>query len=89
MDKIQKLEERVSKIEKRNLRVEADKAWDTSLSRKILIALFTYLTIAFYLKFIIKIDPWVNAVVPTVGFLLSTLSLPYLKKFWIKYFFKK
>lgn len=89
MNKIQALEERVSKIEKRNLKVEADKAWEASIARKLLIALFTYLTIAFYLKFIIRIDPWINAVIPTVGFLLSTLSFPYFKKFWVKYFYKK
>lgn len=88
MDKIRNLEERVSKIEKRNLRVEADKAWEASLSRKLIIALLTYLIIAIYLKFVIKIDPWINAAIPTAGFLLSTLTIPFLKKLWIKYIFK-
>lgn len=83
------LEERVSKIEQRNNIVEKDKAWETSYFRKLLIILFTYLSIALYLKFIVKIDPWINAIVPAIGFLLSTLSLSYFKKIWEKFIYKK
>ena len=68
MDKIKNLEERVGKIEARNSKVELDKAWETSWTRKLLISVFTYLAIALYLKFIVGIDPWINAIVPTVGF---------------------
>lgn len=83
-----KLEERIKKIEARNRRVEVDKAWEISWSRKIVIAVFTYLAIALYLKFIVGINPWINAIVPTVGFLLSTLTLPWFKKLWIMYWYK-
>lgn len=83
------LEERIEKIEDRNSKVELDKNWETSYSRKILLTLFTYIAIALYLKFIVRIDPWVNAIVPSVGFLLSTLTLPYFKKLWSKYIYKK
>lgn len=83
------LEERVAKIEERNKRVEKDKAWETSWTRKALIALFTYLAISLYLKFIVGINPWINAIVPTVGFLLSTLTLPWFKTLWSKYIHKK
>ena len=79
------LEERVKAIEDRNKKVELDKAWETSYTRKILIGVFTYLAIALYLKFIVQIEPWINAVVPTVGFLLSTLTLPFFKSIWQKY----
>lgn len=83
------LEERISRIEQRNSSVEKDKAWETSFFRKFLIVLFTYLSIALYLKFIVRIDPWINAIVPAVGFLLSTLSLSYFKKLWGKFIYKK
>lgn len=83
------LEARIEKIEKRNREVETNKAWEISWSRKILIAIFTYLAIALYLGFVVGINPWINAIVPTVGFLLSTLTLPYFKKFWEKYIYKK
>lgn len=83
------LEERVAKIEARNKRVEADKAWEGSWTRKSLIALFTYLAIALYMKFVLGINPWINAIVPTVGFLLSTLTMSWFKEMWRKYLYKK
>ena len=79
------LEERVEGIEKRNREVETNKAWETSWTRRGLVAVFTYLSIALYLKYVVRIDPWINAIVPTVGFLLSTLTLPIFKKLWGKY----
>lgn len=89
MNKIEEIENRLIKIETRNKSVEKDKAWETSKTRKLLIALFTYLAIALYMKFVLQIDPWVNAIVPTVGFLLSTLTFPYFKNIWEKYFYNK
>lgn len=89
MPDIKNLEKRIEKIEERNRSVELNKAWETSLTRKILVAIFTYLAIALYLKFIVGIDPWINAIVPTVGFLLSTLTFPYFKSLWGKYIYKK
>jgi len=84
-EKISGLESRIKKIEKRNGEVELNKSWEGSWTRKALIALFTYLSIALYFNYILEIDPWLNAIVPTVGFLLSTLSLPYFKKIWLKF----
>ena len=88
MADINDLESRIATIEKRNKNVELNKAWETSYTRKILIILFTYFSIATYLKLIVHIDPWINAVVPTIGFLLSTLTFPYFKKLWAKYIYK-
>ena len=79
----QGLEERIQKLEQRNARVELDKAWETSWTRKIVIAMLTYFVVASYLYLVIKVDPWVNAIVPTVGFVLSTLTIKYLKGRWI------
>ena len=78
------LEERVKAIEERNKKVELDKDWEQSWARKILIAFFTYLAIALYLNFVVGVEPWVNAIVPTVGFLLSTLTFPFFKSIWLK-----
>lgn len=83
------IEKRLAAIEMRNKRVEADKAWEGSWVRKILIIIFTYVTIGLYLKFVIGIDPLLNAIVPATGFLLSTLSLPFFKDLWKKYLYKK
>ena len=78
------LEKRLAAIEGRNAKVEANKAWETSWTRRALIACVTYLSIGVYFAFIGISNPWLNAVVPTVAFLLSTLTLPYLKKIWLK-----
>jgi hypothetical protein len=89
MATIEELESRIRNIESRNKRVEGDKAWEASFLRRVLIVIFTYLAIALYLKFIVGINPWINAVVPSIGFLLSTLTLPFFKKVWVKYIYKK
>jgi len=79
------LETRVLEIEKRNRKVETDKAWETSSFRKVLLFLFTYLAIGIYMQAIDVVSPWVNAVVPAVGFLLSTLTLPFFKRLWERF----
>jgi len=88
MSNFEELTKRVEKLEARNKYVERNKAWETSFTRRILIILFTYLAIALYLQFIVGINPWINAVVPSIGFLLSTLTLPFFKKLWGKYLYK-
>lgn len=86
---LEDLEKRIEAIEKRNSRVETDKAWQDSLFRRELLLIFTYLALGFYMQAINIEDPWLSAVIPSVGFLLSTLTLPFLKNLWIKYIFKK
>ncbi len=78
------IKDRLTKIEKRNKRVEADKAWESSWTRKLTVAALTYIVIWIYLKFIVGIDPWINAIVPTIGFLLSTLTLGWIKSYWLQ-----
>ena len=79
------LKSRIENLENRNKRVETDKAWEISYLRKFLLAAFTYLAIGFYLMAIGIYRPWLNAIVPSIGFMLSTLTLPIFKKLWIKY----
>jgi len=79
----QEIETRIAKLEARNMRVELDKAWETSWTRKILIAVLTYFVVVLYLAVVVRIDPWVNAIVPVVGFLLSTLTVGYAKSVWV------
>jgi len=79
------LESRISTIEARNAKVELDKAWETSWTRKILLIIFTYLSIAIYMDAIEVDRPWLNAIVPAVGFLLSTLTLPFFRELWEKF----
>jgi hypothetical protein len=78
------LEERLAKIEERNARVEADKAWEISWTRRLLLVVFTYLAVAVYLRVIAVPKPWVNAIVPAVAFMISTLTMPFFKRMWLR-----
>jgi len=81
-ERLQKLEEEVKIITERNTRVEADKAWETSYFRIILISLIIYII---ELRYYIRSDSYfLNALVPTIGFFISVQSLPFIKKWWIK-----
>jgi len=82
------VEERIKAIEERNKRVEGDKAWETCALRKILIIFFTYVFAVLYLKIADTTNPWFGAVVPCVGFFLSTQSINVIKKWWIKKYYK-
>ena len=76
-------------IKERNRRVEADKAWETSPTRRSILTILTYLIVGIFLTLIGVNKPWLNALVPTAGFVLSTLILSPIKKYWIKNFYKR
>jgi hypothetical protein len=78
------LEERVAAIEARNRTVEMEKAWETSPVRKVVIMVLTYLVVSAYLIAIEVERPFVNAIVPVVGFYLSTLAVGGIKRYWIR-----
>ena len=77
------IQNRIEAIELRNKEVELNKDWEQSYTRKFLIVLFTFLSIATYMWVICVENPLLNAIIPALGFTLSTLSLPYFKKWWI------
>lgn len=83
------IEQEIIAIKERNLRVEADKAWETSNLRIASIVVITYIVAAFVLYSIGASNFLLGAFVPTVGYFLSAQSLPAIKKWWIKGFFKK
>lgn len=83
------VEKRLSAIEQRNKKVELDKAWEISWTRKITIAVLTYITIVLFFLVAQLPRPFINSIIPTTGFVLSTLSLPFFKRLWIKYQDKK
>lgn len=88
MATFQELEKEILLIKARNKRVEEDKNWETSFTRRFLLILFTYLSIGIYMKAINIPNPWINAIVPALAFLLSTLTLPFFKNLWQKHIFK-
>ena len=73
---------RIEKLEARNKRVESDKAWETSLTRRASIAVLTYIVVVSYLSMIHADHKWFHAIIPVIGFLLSTLTISLVKQWW-------
>lgn len=82
MTKQDDLLKRIEAIEQRNNNVTLDKTWETSWTRKLGIIALTYIVVLVYLFVIGNDNPWINAIVPPVGFFLSTLALGWLRKYW-------
>ncbi|OGE78164.1 MAG: hypothetical protein A2751_03320 [Candidatus Doudnabacteria bacterium RIFCSPHIGHO2_01_FULL_46_14] len=80
----QNIEKEIKEIRERNRRVEIDKAWETSWTRRLFIAVTIYVVAAIWLLMISETNPWLKALIPSLGYILSTLSLPFIKSFWEK-----
>ena len=79
------LEERIKNIEERNKKVELDKRWETSWTRKICIMILTYIVVIIYSYIVRNYDNiLLSSLVPVIGFTLSTLSLRIVRKIWEK-----
>ncbi len=77
------IENEILKIKERNKRVELDKRWETSVTRRICICILTYIVVVIYSTIINKIgNVWLSSLVPVIGFTLSTLSLKLVRKIW-------
>lgn len=79
------IEKEIEQIKQRNKRVELDKAWETSWTRKICIMILTYIVVIVYSYVIRNYDNiFLSSLVPVIGFTLSTLSLKLIRKIWEK-----
>ena len=82
---MENLEKEIEEIRKRNKKVELDKKWETSITRKIFIAILTYIVVIIYSSLTNKINNvFLSSLVPVIGFILSTLSLKVIRKIWEK-----
>ncbi len=87
-EKIHQLEKEIAIIKQRNQRVEANKAWETSYFRIATISIMTYIIACILLSMIGIKEFYISALIPVIGFFLSTQSLPRIKEWWIKKYFK-
>lgn len=82
---VKDLESEIEGIKERNKRVELDKKWETSKTRKVCIMVLTYIVVIIYSILISKTDNvFLSSLVPVIGFYLSTLSLKAIRKIWEK-----
>lgn len=83
---MEELKKELEEIKQRNKRVELDKKWETSYTRKIFICILTYIIVIIYSSMISKANNvFLSSLVPVIGFFLSTLSLKLIRKIWEKY----
>ena len=79
------IEKEIKDIKERNKRVEKDKAWETSWTRRLCIMILTYIVVVFYSYLIRKTNNiLLSSLVPVIGFTLSTLSLKLIRSIWEK-----
>jgi hypothetical protein len=88
-DRVANLEARLVDVEfqlgrlaERNRRVEANKAWETSGTRLVSLTVITYVTMVLVFSVLGSAKALLDALVPTTGFFLSTLSLPLVRRLW-------
>ena len=81
--KLDEIQREIDAIKARNKRVEADKAWETSWTRRILITILTYIVIVIFMVMADFKKPFVAALVPSLAYLISMSTLYYFKKWWI------
>ena len=85
MSEIEDVKKEIENIKLRNKRVELDKKWETSYTRKICICILTYIVVVTYSIMIKKVNNiLLSSLVPVIGFFLSTLSLKLIRKVWEK-----
>lgn len=82
--RIKNLEDKIEAINERNKKVEADKAWERSSFRTLSICVITFIIASLVMYFIGVQKYLLNALIPTLGYFLSTQSLPFIKKWWIR-----
>jgi hypothetical protein len=88
-DQVAHLEQEIAAIKERNRRVESDKAWEISWVRALSIIVLTYGVALLTMVLIRVADPFLNALIPTFGFILSIQSLPFVKRWWVHKHYEK
>lgn len=82
---MEELKKELEEIKQRNKRVELDKKWETSYTRKVCICILTYIVVLIYSNMVNKSNNiFLSSLVPVIGFFLSTLSLKLIRRIWEK-----
>lgn len=84
MSSLEDMQKEIDQIKKRNNRVELEKKREMSLLRKVSVALITYILLGAYMYFIWIETRYLDALVPTLGFVIGTWSVNGIKKTWLK-----
>ncbi|HIK43440.1 MAG TPA: hypothetical protein IGR64_00990 [Leptolyngbyaceae cyanobacterium M65_K2018_010] len=83
LERVRALEGAVEELRDRNRRVEREKAWETSLTRRMLLVVLTYGITALVFWKIAVPSPLSDALIPSTGYIISTLTVPWAKQAWL------
>ncbi|MCA9386583.1 hypothetical protein KC669_00970 [Candidatus Dojkabacteria bacterium] len=78
------LEEKVEKLNLLNRYTQMQDEWDKSITRIVLVVIFTYAFVVLFMYFLGVKNPLLNALLPAGAYILSTRTIPYFKKIWIR-----
>lgn len=79
------LQREIDQLQTRNFEKDRGKEFESSYTRVVFLMAVTYWTLFAYMKLVLKTSrPFLDALVPTLGFNISTWSLPYVKEWWIQ-----
>lgn len=76
----------IESIKERNNRVSREKLWEVSRTRHAAIALLMYVCMSVIFSYFGSPSPLRDALVPVLGFVLSTLSLRFIRTIWERHF---
>jgi hypothetical protein len=85
-DEVEEMKKQIRDLRYRNYTKDKGKKFEGSYTRVGFIMIITYITLSWYMYLIGVGAPFLNAIVPTVGFNLSTWSLPSVKKAWMAFY---
>ena len=74
----------IESLKKRNKKVELEKAWEISLERKISVAVITYIIVVIIMYFLNFENIFINALIPTIWYILSTIGVNPMKNIYIR-----
>lgn len=84
MPTLESLQNDIDALKARNAKVEAEKAWETSSLRIGAIVVITYFVAVLLMVSLETPRPFFAALMPTVGFFLSTQTLPVLQRWYLR-----
>ncbi|MCF7905583.1 hypothetical protein K9L63_00090 [Candidatus Gracilibacteria bacterium] len=79
---MENLKHEIETIKERNNRVELDKKWETSWTRRIFLAVLSYVATYIFLRIIHAENAVYGAMIPAGAYLLQQMTVRPLRAFW-------
>lgn len=79
----------IMELKLKNKKIEADKAWETSWTRRGIIGIVTYIIVAAWLAMLGVEHNLIHALVVVGSYLVAIAILPMLKKYWVDFVYTR